>query len=407
MHDVLTLFFDDLDLSGVKTPQYLYFPSKLNENINAFNKFVKNNVKIFYALKSNNHPPLVKHIIQSGFGFDAASKEEIVFLLSMGTDPNNISFSAPTKKEEDIQYAAKVGIRYYAFDSEEEIIKIVRNVDSPILFARLAAANKDAVFNLSSKFGMTQEYFSYILRKCKKNNWNVQGLTFHVGSQNTASEAWKAAMLHAEELMELARNKFDMEIRYLNIGGGIPAPYEDHIPSLDYFINNILIYCNDLRKKFPSLELFIEPGRAMSANTMALLTKIIDIKPYKKPPVLVVDTGVFNGIIEPIEHLEYPIYLGNFPESEKSLFRIVGFSCEGYDVIRQNVLLPKTIKPGDMITFMYAGAYTFVYNNFHMVPYPTIENAESVVSDYSESKTILEKAIAKSLSKLEEVKTIN
>jgi ornithine decarboxylase len=355
----------------IETPKYIYFPEELRANIRKFSKFEKDNIQIFYAVKANNHNPLIKELIRNGFGFDVASKEEINLVISAGCHPSKITFSAPSKKEEDIKYANEKGIKYFAFDSQYEAEKILKNVKNPILFARIAHHSKDAIFNLSSKFGMNESYFKFILRKAKKENWPLKGITFHVGSQNSSPNSWNLALKHVESLLKHAQN-LNIDFSYLNIGGGLPAAYSADIQPIENYIEKIIDYCRYIKFKFPNLEVFVEPGRAIAANTMVLACSIIDYKPYKSPPILIVDTGVFNGIMEPIEHFEYPVYVSKLLSPKKKYFRIAGFSCEGYDIIRNKVLLPSDIKIGDKIYFLYAGAYTFVYSKFHMVPYPEI-----------------------------------
>lgn len=373
-------FLAGTDLSKIKTPLYLYFDQKLVENIGFFSKLMENNIKIFYAMKANNYSPLISELINKGYGFDVASKEEIKYVVNLGAHPEKISFSAPSKKIEDVEYAGSTGIKYFAFDSEEELKKIIKFVKHPILFARISSFSKDAVFNLSSKFGMNESYFNYIIRQASKRNWPIKGISFHIGSQNTSLHAYKHALTHVSTLIDIAKSK-GVNIELVNVGGGVPAPYKKNLKHVSFYIDAIIDSINAARKRHQGIQFFAEPGRAICANTMALITRIIDIKPYKKPPLLITDTGVFNGIIEPLEGFEYPIIAlkssNGRRSNRKKFFRVSGFSCEGYDVLSQKVLLDSHIKNNGLLAFLYAGAYTFVYENFHMVDFPPIHRVES------------------------------
>lgn len=370
-------------MENIKTPQFVYFPEQARENIKKFFKFTKNDIEILYAVKANNHPELIELFIKNGYGFDVASKEEFQYIVSKGGDPRKISFSAPTKKEGDLKLAGKTEINYYAFDSEIEIKKIVKNVKKPILFARISTPSKESAFDLSTKFGMDDKYFIKILKKTKKKKWNIKGLTFHVGSQNISINSWRRSLNKIKYLIDIA-DEYGVKIDYLNLGGGIPASYNGNVQEVDYYISEIIALVKKLRKSYSFKKVFVEPGRALSANTMILLTKIINIKPYKKPPIAIVDTSVFSGLIEPLEHFEYPIYTvddltnSGSQRSGKKYFRIGGYSCDGYDIVKKKTLLPKETKLGDKLIILYAGAYTFVYENFHMKPFPKISNYTSV-----------------------------
>ncbi len=384
MRSALKAFLSRKNIPLIPTPSYVYFPKMLEKNIKIFSEFIKNDIAVLYAVKAGNYDPMIAELIKNGFGFDVASQEECEHVLSLGANPSLISFSAPTKKKNDIIYASERGVKYYAFDTEDEIEKIVWSAKNPILFARVDVNVKDAVFDQSSKFGMSQEYFKQIIKQSKKSGWPVKGITFHVGSQNTSLHAWNRAFISVKDYMKIAKD-MGVEIEYINLGGGIPAQYNPVVPPAEEFIERILFLRKEMLKSFPQVKFSIEPGRSMAANTMALLTKVMDIKPYKKPPVVIVDTGIYNGVLESLEYFtdfDLPIYSDHISVRQKGRFKIAGLSCDGSDIIKQSVLLPKALKVGDVLAIMYAGAYTFVYENFHMVPYPKIIPLDTLPSHH-------------------------
>jgi|GEM_PF-2334767 len=363
-------------LEKLKTPEFLYFHSQTKKNIKDFRKFAKNNIEILYAVKASNYPKLVDAFVDEGYGFEIASVEELNFLLKRGADPKKTSFSSPSKLVKDLKQASAKGVRYYVFDSEVEAEKIVKYVKNPILIARVSTPSKHSVFDLSSKYGFDDKGLKKALRKAKGENWPVKGITFHVGSQNNALGAWKQSLKKIEKFIDMA-NEFNFSIEYLNLGGGIPIKYNGRTKSVDYYINGICDLVKDLRKKYHFKKVFIEPGRALSANTMVLVTEVIDIKPYKRPPIAIVDTSVFTGIIEPLEHFEYPILslsqiYKNPHKKPTKFYKLGGNSCDGYDIIHRKASLPKNLDVGNKLVILYAGAYTFVYEKFHMKSYAKI-----------------------------------
>jgi ornithine decarboxylase len=378
MKDLIKENFKREDLEKIKTPQFFYFHSETKKNIKDFRKFKKHNIDVLYAIKANNHLKLVNSFVEEGYGFEVASMEELKFLLKQGADASKISFSAPSKMVEDLKYASEKGVQYYAFDSEVEAEKIVKYVKNPFLIARVSTPSKESVFDLSSKFGLDDKYYEYILEKAKEKSWPIKGLTFHVGSQNNALGAWKQSMKKMKNFINTA-NSFGIEIDYLNLGGGIPARYNGKTKPADYYIQGVCDLVKELRKNHSFKKVFVEPGRALSANTMILLTEVIDVKPYKTPPIAIVDTSVFHGMIEPLEHFEYPIVSLNEIYKEKGwkskkYYKIGGFSCDGYDIIHKKISLDKNLGVGNKLAILYAGAYTTVYENFHMKPYAKIAN---------------------------------
>ncbi len=366
----------DLKITNkLETPAYLYQAQNTAQNIKTFQPLLDNSIQIFYAIKANNYKPMIQAYIEAGYGFDVASKEELEYALSLGADPKKISFSAPTKLEKDVQYASSVGVEYYAFDTEIELKKILRNTRNPKLIGRMTAKNKDATFNLSDKFGMSESYYTDILKKAKKNKWPIYGLTFHVGSQNKSVLSWRNALYDIERLVVTSK-EYGINLKCINMGGGIPVRYENGVKSVEYYIDKIIKFTHYVKSRTGVSEFIIEPGRALSANTMVLAAKVVNIKSYKSPQIVVTDLSVFNGLIEPLEHFEYPVYkyctTKECENSPKKYYKIVGISCDGYDIINKKCLLPINLKEGDYLIIPNAGAYSFVYENFHMRKFPKI-----------------------------------
>jgi ornithine decarboxylase len=360
-------------MKNYQTPYFLYNPTALDRNINDFKVFSDNRIKIYYAVKSNTYAPLIKTLVGNNYGFDVASIEEILLVQRLGGEPKYFSFSAPTKLENEIKEAANLGVEQYAFDSKDELLKIINNVHMPKLIARMAVSNCDLnAQDLSGIFGMSSAYYKEILTFLQENQLPLYGLTFHVGSQNTQISSWDKALNDMENILNVSQ-KYGQNIKLLNIGGGIPVPYDDEIKPMSFYIENICNLIVEFKKKHPAMEVVVEPGRAISANTKTLYTSIINQKNYKVPPILVTDITLFNGLIEIFENTEYKIeenYKDN--NSKRKVFRICGFSCDGYDIIKQKCLLPENITVGDILKINTVGAYTFVYSNFHLKSHPPI-----------------------------------
>jgi ornithine decarboxylase len=360
------------------TPYYVYHPEELERNIDEFKVLEDSRIQIMYAVKANNHKPLIERMVKEGYGFDVASKEELLFVNSLGADISKISFSSPTKLEEDLKIASKLGVLNYAFDSEQEIEKIMKYVERPRLFARMSVYNDESMHELSGIFGMSKEYFGYIMEQASKNDWSVEGISFHVGSQNLSISSWEKALKYMKELIDVAKD-FDISISSLNIGGGIPVAYDNSAEPLGYYIKGIVKQLDQFKSDTGIKNMIIEPGRAMCANTMSVFTKIINIKDYKNPPIVVTELSVYHGFIEPLEKLEYPVhhyesYLNPGIKKEQKIFKVSGISCAGTDIIKNQCSLPVDVKIGDLLVIPLAGAYTFVFEKFQMKDFPEIYN---------------------------------
>src|ERR671915_1124925 len=84
------------------------------------------NTRVFYAVKANPAPEILRLLTKLGSCFDAASVAEIEMVLAAGATADRISFGNTIKKERDIARALELGVRLFAVDCEAEVEKISR-----------------------------------------------------------------------------------------------------------------------------------------------------------------------------------------------------------------------------------------------------------------------------------------
>jgi ornithine decarboxylase len=92
------------------------------DNYKAFTRAMPD-TRIFYAVKANPAPEVLKLLADLGSCFDTASVAEIEMALAAGATPDRISFGNTIKKERDIARAHHYGISMFAVDCVEEVEK--------------------------------------------------------------------------------------------------------------------------------------------------------------------------------------------------------------------------------------------------------------------------------------------
>ena len=128
---------------------------------------------ILYAVKTNPHPTVIKTLIKSGINqFDVASIEEIKVIKKFSPSAK-CSYMHTVKNRESIREAYyKYGIKTFALDTKEELIKIIESTDNAKdleLFVRVAVSNEHAEIDLSKKFGALSSEATGLLRLVKQN----------------------------------------------------------------------------------------------------------------------------------------------------------------------------------------------------------------------------------------------
>lgn len=198
-------------------------------------------------------------------------------------------------------------------------------------------------------FGMkTNEIKKEILELRKNKNIEKLGIHFHRKTQNVSE--WNLTREIEKSLGEEILSKIDI----LNLGGGLPANYENinsrAISTIFEKISNL----KEFIKKY-NINLIIEPGRFIAAPSLQLKTQIILIHEN----ALFVNCSIFNGCLDTVvANIKLQVKEENINGSR---FIIKGNTPDSSDIIRYSVNLVEP-KIGDTITFLNAGAYNYQTN---------------------------------------------
>lgn len=328
-------------------------------------KELLDNVKIYYAVKSNSHPEIIKRLDPVVDGFDIASLGEWEQLRDSGVSPGRILFSNPVKIPHHIEKTYKEGLRYYALDSLDEIKKLSELAPGADVYLRFQVSDYGSKFPLSKKFGLLPSHVVEYAAAAENMNLKVRGLAFHVGSQAENPQVWENAFETSGGLIERL-SKIGVTVDFLDIGGGFPADYGQPTPS-------IAVTCRHINKAIEKyipkeVQVVAEPGRFMVAESSVIVTEVIAREHRSGADWLYLDMGVFQGLMEPLEMAgwKYPTFTDKNPRGYKKDFVLTGPSCDAYDTIGLDYSLPSEINQGDKIYIGSAGAYTSVYgSNFN------------------------------------------
>jgi ornithine decarboxylase len=125
------------------------------------------------------------------------------------------------------------------------------------------------------------------------------------------------------------------------------------------------------RRNFPpETEIVVEPGRYLVGEAGVLVATVIAKARREGQNWLYLDVGVFNGLMESVGNIKYPLVAAK--EAPLSKWIIAGPSCDSFDVISSDTELPD-VGIGEKIYILSAGAYTTVYaSQFNGFPIPRV-----------------------------------
>lgn len=143
------------------TPLFIIDHDELRSNYRQFRKYLPR-VQIYYAVKANSDPAIVKTLFKEGSSFDVASMpefdivhENIKHLPAKKRQEwiwDKIIYANPTKPTNTLEELNKYK-PLVTFDNSEEIKKIKKHAPDAGLALRLKVPNTGAMVELSSKFG--------------------------------------------------------------------------------------------------------------------------------------------------------------------------------------------------------------------------------------------------------------
>ena len=316
----------------------------LRENYAQFRKHLPR-VQVYYAVKANSDPAIVQTFYDAGASFDVASlaeflivHEKIKHLPAQQRQDfiwDRIIYANPIKAIETLeqldQYKPLV-----TYDNHEEVLKIARYAPHSGLVLRLRVPNTGSMVELSSKFGALPGEAVDLIAFAHNNKLEVEGLSFHVGSQCTNVQNYIQALHLAAGIFSEARTR-GFELKLLDIGGGFPAHYDDTVPAFTSLAKTIN---TELDRLFPEpIEILAEPGRFLVASAATAVAQIIGKAVRGGKLCYYIDDGVYHtysGVI--FDHCQY--HLKSFREGPTQLCSVFGPTCDALDTISLAEQLP-------------------------------------------------------------------
>jgi ornithine decarboxylase len=316
--------------------------------------------EIFYAVKANPEPAVLRRLLRLGCQFDVASVGEIDGCLAVGADPATISFGNTIKKTAAIAYAYERGVRLFAFDAESELDKLTVRAPGSTLCCRVLCDGSGADWPLSRKFGCVPELAIDLLLAAARAGHPV-GVTFHVGSQQRDVDAWDRALAVVADVFAALRAQ-DVEPAVVNIGGGFPGSYRDPTPPVETYGNAIRTSLQ--RRLGPRMpRLIAEPGRYMVADAGVVQTEVVSItrkSKFDEHRWVFLDVGIYGGLVEATaETLRYRFRTPHDGAPAGPVV-IAGPTCDSVDILYEETTydLPLDLAAGDRIEILGTGAYT-------------------------------------------------
>ena len=344
------------------TPLFILDHDKIRENYRAFKKYLPR-VQCYYAVKANSTQQIVETLFKEGSSFDVASYNEFmqVYQYIKHFDKKDkkhfvwdkIIFSNTIKDK-----ATLSKIKQYkplmTYDNSDELTKIKNHCETAGLIVRLKVPDTGSQVEMSSKFGAEPADAQKLIQQAFDIGLNVEGISFHVGSQCTNFDNFTAALAVTSEIFNDARKK-GFGLNLVDIGGGFPVPYDPQVPEFTILAS---LLNSEFKRLFPDdIEILSEPGRFIVATAATLVSEIIGKARRDGKVFFHINDGVyhtFSGVV-------YDHWITNFralKEGDQEICAVVGPTCDSFDKITLSADLPANLEVGDYLLTENIGAYS-------------------------------------------------
>jgi len=381
------LFCEDVPVAAIAedlgTPVYIYSAATLLEHYRRMaESFAELKPTICFSIKSLANLSILRLLADAGSGFDVVSGGELARAMAVGADPKKLVFAGVGKTDKEINEAVEAGIGLFNVESEAEFENISRLAAAAGKTVRCALRLNPDVYDpkthtytatgkKESKFGVDIDRAAEFFRAYGRDEHaRLDAIHLHIGSPIYSAEPYVKAITKTLDLMDrLAGEGFT--VRTLDIGGGFAADYVAGASpaAADYAAEIVPL----LRGR--GLEVILEPGRQIAANSGLLLTRVQYVKRGGQKNFLIVDAAM-TDLVRPAmygsEHFVWPARLAAGaaePERNVSLSApggqkvdVVGGVCESTDFLAKDRTLPAMAR-GDLLAVFSAGAYGFTMSS--------------------------------------------
>ena len=344
------------------TPLFVIDHDALRKVYRGFRKHLPR-IQVYYAVKANPDPQIVRTLFKEGASFDVASMPEFMIVYeNIRKMPakkrqdwiwDKIIYANPTKPTDTLEQLNKYK-PLVTFDNLEEIHKIKQHAPNAGLALRLKVPNTGAMVELSSKFGALPGEAVDLILEADRVGLTVEGISFHVGSQTTNFENYVQALNLTANIFKEARERGYTKMNLLDIGGGFPAPYDS---SVRPFKELAKVINTELDRLFPkNIQVLAEPGRFLAAVCGTSVASVIGKVVREGKTSYYINDGVYHtysGVI--FDHCKYPVKA--FKKGPTSLSCVFGPTCDALDVVSMAENLPD-LQRGDLVYSENIGAYS-------------------------------------------------
>lgn len=332
-----------------------------------------------YAQKANSNLAILALLRRLGAQVDAVSAGEVARALRAGFAPREIVFTADLFDAPALELVARTPVEVNA-GSSAMLAQLARVRPKASVILRINPGfghGHDRKVNTggeSSKHGIWHTELGATIDLARSLELSVRGLHVHIGSGSDLDNLTRVCAA-----LQGFAQRLGPELELISAGGGLPIPYRADEPRLD--VERLTRSWRDVKRVLESvaghpIQLEVEPGRYLVAESGVLLTQVRGIKRTGSFDYALVDAG-FHNLVRPAMYGAYHqiTAVGHAASAHTHPQVVAGPLCESADVFTQErggTLVPQPlprVREGDLLCIHDAGAYAMsMASNYNSQP---------------------------------------
>ncbi len=361
------------------TPFYLYDMDAALAHYAQFASKLPKSVDLYYCVKANTNPAVLKAYLSKVPGLDMSSGGEVEIATRIGFDAKRMSFAGPGKCADELELAVKKGVGIVSVESPLELERLATIAAKHGMRQGITirinphSAPKDFPMRMGggpSQFGIPEEDVPRIVEFAKTLQ-TIDLVGFHVYSGTNCLEP-RAILENVQQTLQLTvslSRAHDVKLSIVNLGGGFGIPYFAGQVAMDNdaLAKSLAGMLNEAQASIPELSqtrFILELGRFLIGAYGVYVTRVVDVKEARGKRFVIMDggmnhcfpaTGNFGQLIKknyPVQNLSRDASAKTVPQE------LVGPLCTPIDSMARALEIPRA-EVGDLLAFMHCGAYSF------------------------------------------------
>jgi diaminopimelate decarboxylase len=336
---------------------------------------------LLFAVKANSHPAVLQAMASPGGvdGFEVASVIEAQRardVLRAAGRPMRLAAAGPAKTAPLLSALLDADTEVVHVESPLELarlsrVAVERGATVPVGVrvnpSRVAVTGTLAMGGRPSPFGVAEDDVADVLALGRRlPGLDVVGFHVHAVCGNRNARAHAAYIRWCLEWAGRTAAEHHVELRWLDVGGGLGVSYDGSDPlDLDLLGNELA----DLRPP-AGVEVALEPGRWLAADCGWYAAEVVDVKRSGGRTYVVVRGGIGGFALPATEDFPFPLAVLPVddwpddlarPEAAAEQVDVVGELCTPEDVLVRDVVVDR-VRAGDLAVFPKAGAYGWEFS---------------------------------------------